>query len=180
MAKLPTPTRTLHNRGHRRIVGLLPSRKNGRGVAWESLLERDLYYYLEYRRDVVRYQCQPRRIDIWIDGRKATYTPDAEIVFDDGRIDYAEAKSAKAASKPKWKARQHAAAEALEAEGCQLHVFTEDDICPGHRAQNIRILYPYAHSFVLSDLHDSLWPNLSDSGSSAFRHTRRLPEGAFP
>jgi hypothetical protein len=144
MAKARTPTRTLHNSGKRRVIGELPSRKNGGTVAWESQLERDLFVWLEFRGDVVSYRCQPRRFDIWIDGRKAVYTPDAEVVLDDGRIHYEEAKTAEAARHSTWLAREQAAAEALSLLGYGFNVLTEKELRPGHRAHNLRVLYSYA------------------------------------
>jgi hypothetical protein len=43
----------------RSVTGLVPSPKNGRSVAYESLLERDFATLLEFDADVLRYEEQP-------------------------------------------------------------------------------------------------------------------------
>lgn len=144
MARAKTATRTISNAGDRRVIGLFPSLKNSQMVAWESQLERDLLYLLEYRRDIARYACQPRRFDIWVDGGSALYTPDVEAIDTDGVIHYLEVKPSSALTEPRWRARLAGAREAIESADFGFGVFTELDLRPGHRAENLRKLYPYA------------------------------------
>ncbi len=65
----------------RGVRGYFPSRKIGRMVAWESLLERDAILLLEYSSAVIRYAEQPARVNFLHEGKIRLYIPDfsAEI-----------------------------------------------------------------------------------------------------
>ena len=128
MARLKTATRTLHNAGVRRVIGLFPSHKNQRMVPWESQIERDFFYDCEFRKDVVRYEAQPREFTYWLEGRSALYTPDAELILTDGTIAYCETKPQEKADAPelqaKWQANRHSLDEGrirlLDGQGYRL------------------------------------------------------------
>lgn len=57
--------------------GVIPSRKNGVMVQYESIPERDMAYFLEFSTAVKRFTPQPITIDyINLEGNPAEYTPD--------------------------------------------------------------------------------------------------------
>ena len=143
MARLKTATRTLHNAGVRRVIGLFPSHKNQRMVPWESQIERDFFYDCEFRKDVVRYEAQPREFTYWLEGRSALYTPDAELILTDGTIAYCETKPQEKADAPELQAKWQAIATALTKEGFAFWMVRDTDLRRGHRAQNLRLLYRY-------------------------------------
>ncbi|PWK52855.1 TnsA endonuclease N-terminal domain-containing protein [Pleionea mediterranea] len=58
------------------LTGSHSSRKVDRQIQWESSLERDLIYLLEFDRAVIHYEEQPVRICF---GRNRTYHPDFEV-----------------------------------------------------------------------------------------------------
>lgn len=67
---------------HQSITGLFPSRKNGRGIPFESGLERDLCYQLEFDDAVKSYESQPVAITyIRPSGRRCRGFPDFLIEF---------------------------------------------------------------------------------------------------
>lgn len=55
-------SRRVITRSGRHFRGRYPSRKLGRMVAFESLIERDVILLLEFSRGVLSYQEQPTRI----------------------------------------------------------------------------------------------------------------------
>lgn len=59
------------------IRGDFPSLKLGRMVRYNSTIERDLLYFLEFWQVVICYKEQPMTIE-WImaDGQRRHYTPD--------------------------------------------------------------------------------------------------------
>lgn len=72
--KIPTNRRSL--------TGFVASRRDGRMVASESSLERDLLVLLDFDPAVERYEEQPVRIEYRdARGRRRTYTPDVLVYF---------------------------------------------------------------------------------------------------
>lgn len=69
-ARIPRNTGTLKN------IGKFPSLKNKSTVWFESHLERDFIYLLEFDKEVIKYQEQPFKINYFLDGKKRFYTPD--------------------------------------------------------------------------------------------------------
>ena len=75
-------------RSFRSVTGLLTSRKIGRMIASESTLERDLYTHLDFDPLVRYFEEQPCVIEYENkEGKKARYTPDVIIEFNQGTAD---------------------------------------------------------------------------------------------
>src|SRR5437588_206487 len=72
--------RNISNKGSRKIIGKFPSLLMGLVVKWESKLERDFIYLLEFDSDVISYREQPIRIIYFLDGKSCRYTPDFLVV----------------------------------------------------------------------------------------------------
>lgn len=68
--------RKITNTGTLKNIGKFPSIKNKRAVWFESLIERDFLYLIEFDRDVLKYQEQPFKIKYSLNGKKRVYTPD--------------------------------------------------------------------------------------------------------
>lgn len=147
MARLKTPTRTITNAGQKRVIGCLPSVKNQAPAPWESQAERDFFYYLEFRRDVLRYKVQPIQVTLVIDGKAHRYTVDVKVVFVDGTIWYVEVKLDKEADDPEWR-RLFDAAERYfrrsKTEHGDFAVVRASALREGFFMDNIRLLYRYA------------------------------------
>ena len=62
------------------FIGSFASLKMGRMVNYESLLERDLIYLLDFESSVINFEEQPLSIQINSGGRRQSYTPDFHIV----------------------------------------------------------------------------------------------------
>jgi len=72
-AKMPVRKVSHHGKN---IIGRFPSVKLERMVAYESLLELDFLYLLDFERDVITYEEQPVTIDYEHNRKQLRYTPD--------------------------------------------------------------------------------------------------------
>ena len=68
--------RKISNKGTKKVIGKFASLKMKRVIWWESQLERDYIYLLEFDPDVASYDEQPLRIEYYLNGKKHRYTPD--------------------------------------------------------------------------------------------------------
>ncbi|WP_408283113.1 TnsA endonuclease N-terminal domain-containing protein [Paraburkholderia aspalathi] len=66
--------------------GRFPSRKSGRSVAFESLIERDALLLFEFSRGVASCREQPYSIRYTFEGRSRKYTPDFELSLASGAV----------------------------------------------------------------------------------------------
>jgi len=93
--------RTVITRRGRRLRAKFPSRKLGRYVHAESLLERDALYHIEYSPSVVNYQEQPVVIHYYDEcGKPRRYFADFLVKFADGSEEFIEVKSLRELNKP--------------------------------------------------------------------------------
>jgi hypothetical protein len=69
------PVRKVSNRGGN-IIGKFPSIKMRRMIAFESLLERDFIYLLDYDKDVEWFEEQPLTIEYQHEGKRRHCIPD--------------------------------------------------------------------------------------------------------
>jgi len=66
-------------------TGYFSSYKNAKQVVFESVLERDFFMFLEFEKDVLKYEEQPIQIYYtYSDGKKRRYTPDTLVTYIDG------------------------------------------------------------------------------------------------
>ena len=75
------PVRKVSNRGGN-AIGRFPSTKMGRMIAFESLLERDFIYLLDYDPAVEWFEEQPLSIEYLHEGKQLHYTPDFHLLED--------------------------------------------------------------------------------------------------
>ena len=73
------PVRKVSNRGGN-VIGRFPSTKMGRMIAFESLLERDFIYLLDYDPAVEWFEEQPLSIEYVHEAKLLHYTPDFHLL----------------------------------------------------------------------------------------------------
>jgi hypothetical protein len=134
--------RKVITRAPQRLVGRFPSAKNACTIHWESQLERDLVYLLEFDPTVVGYREQPFTIELGLLGRRRRYTPDFLVERTQARS-VIEVKPAAQAQRPEFQELFAAAAAALTEQGLSYQVMTEREIRPQPRLDNIRWLVRY-------------------------------------
>lgn len=120
--------RNVVTRTGRSFRGKFSSRKMGRPVCFESLLELDAIYHFEFCSQVVSYQEQPEKIEIWVEGERHLYYPDFELVLSNGEIVHVEVKPKAKLKDPALRKRFAYIEVYYRRRGIRFLVLTEDQI----------------------------------------------------
>lgn len=100
--------RTIITGRRRQISGVYPSRKAGRGLAFESMNEHAFFHHSEVDTNVVDYLAQPFRFEFVIDGAPRTYIADCVRQLANGSIEVVEVKQdARALKDPDYALKLH-------------------------------------------------------------------------
>ncbi|VVE63213.1 hypothetical protein PCA31118_01154 [Pandoraea captiosa] len=136
-------SRRVITRSGRHFRGRYPSRKLGRMVAFESLIERDVILLLEFSRGVQSYQEQPERI-VYSDGQTMReYYPDFEAKLASGPRVHIEVKPSAKLDSPKiTKKLQQIAAHYAQHREEHFRVITELDARKEPLRSNLKTLSP--------------------------------------
>jgi TnsA endonuclease N terminal len=147
MWEIIMPVRRVSNWGGN-IIGAFPSLKNGCLVKYESTIERDFLFFLEYEYTVQRYEMQPLVIsEIGPDGKSHRYTPDVLVERTSGRT-LVECKPAALIDEDRTK-RQIALGQMwADSNNCDFVVITDKDLRTGFRLANLKYLWRYARLAV--------------------------------
>jgi hypothetical protein len=138
--------RDFTNRGSTtKVIGKFPSLKTGKSVWWESQIERDMIYLLEFDNRVITYREQPLRIQYFLNGKLHFYTPDFLVESGDERR-LIEVKPESKATKPEMVALFHAIAYACLIAGYQFVLMTDTMIRTQPRLKNIKLLWRYSRT----------------------------------
>jgi len=162
---------TRRGRGFR---GKFPSRKLGRMVHWESLVERDLILHMEYDPLVANYQEQPTVIEYYDEqGKVRSYFPDFLVQRADGSEYLVEAKPASRLLTPKVRDKLAAVALRLKEMGREFRVMTDVVIRQQPRFDNLSRIHDAVRGS--SDLDRDTTPSLPSSlaGSCTFGQLSR-------
>lgn len=131
----------------RSVTGLMPSRKNGRMVPFESALESDLATLLEFDSAVKSFDAQPIELRYTHDGRSRRGVPDFLVFYLDElnrRPLLIDVKYRREVFE-RWselKPRLRAASAHARKAGWDYHIFTEVEIRTPY-LENARLLLPY-------------------------------------
>lgn len=139
--------RKITNKGTKKVIGKFPSLKMNRTVRWESQLERDYIYLLEFDPDVLSYKEQPRTTSYHLDHKEHHYTPDFFVVRP-GKQQIVEVKPEHQAAKEEYQALFRAVAAIYHQEGHEFIVATDTMIQVQPRLDNIKQLTKYARATI--------------------------------
>ncbi len=140
------PVRKVSNRGGN-IIGRFPSIKMGRMIAFESLLERDFIYLLDYDARVERFEEQPLTIEYSQDDQTLHYTPDFQII-ESGQSVLIECKPEHFVDTKDNQRKFAVAREWCAAHDREFRVVTDSQIRAGFRLANVKRLTPYARLVI--------------------------------
>jgi hypothetical protein len=140
------PMRNVSNRGGN-VIGKFPSIKMGRMIAFESLLERDFIYLLDYEWPVRWFEEQPLTINYHHQGKVLCYTPDFHVVEEGGDV-LVECKPVKLVQTEENRRKFAAACEWCAQRGWEFRIVTERQVHGGFRLQNVKLLTRYARQTV--------------------------------
>lgn len=126
------------------IRGDFPSLKLGRMVRYGSTIERDLLYFLEYKRAVRWYREQPFTVEqVLADGKLHRYTPDYEIHEGNEHLLVECKPEARLESAQAQQQRQIGQMWA-ENNGYHFVTYTETELRAGEQLNNLKLLWRYA------------------------------------
>lgn len=138
-----------------RIVGRYPSRKLKRMVSYQSHIERDFIYLLEFHEAVNTYKEQPLTI-VYMDGGKTRrYTPDFYMECS-GQGYLIECKHHEYLQVKKNRVKWQAATEWCLQEGMLFHVVTGQQMRVGYRLQNVKLLLEHSRYVVNDDIRSAI------------------------
>ena len=154
--------RKVSNRGGN-VIGKFPSLKMRRMIAFESLLERDFIYLLEYDAQVTWYEEQPVTIEYQHVGKTKHYTPDFHLV-EQGRDVLVECKPEKFADREETRRKATIARKWRAQHGWEFRIVVDNQVRAGFRLQNIKLLIQYARQKVNPVLKGRIYTVLQESG----------------
>ncbi len=144
------PVRTPSNRYGENIVGKFPSLKLGRMVFFESRIERDQIYLMEYDPEVVFYEEQPLLIKYTAAGKHYKYFPDFKVVTSNDQQMLIECKADKFVGTDKNQRKIAAGKSWCATRNWEFRLITEQDTRAGFRLKNVMFLWQFArHSMPL-------------------------------
>lgn len=123
------------------VRGKFPSRKNGRMVQHEGLLELDAIYLFETSPRIVRYREQPRKINYPDGERLRHYTPDFELVLLTGEVVLIEVKPAEKFRNEEIQHKFDRIKSHMHRLGLAFVILTDEHIRVAPRLANLRWIY---------------------------------------
>jgi hypothetical protein len=146
--------RTPRNTGTLKNIGKFPSLKNKSIVWFESHLERDFIYLIEFDKSVIKYQEQPFKIKYFLNGKQLLYTPDFFVERQDKK-QVIEIKPRSKVEKSEFVHFSKVITNHLAIKGYEYHVVTDSTIRLQPRLSNIQLLWRYAR-FRINTKHKIL------------------------
>jgi hypothetical protein len=155
--------------------GYFQSRKNGGAIAYESTLERDFFYQLEWDQRVSHFREQPLSISYRANGRRKPHVPDVLFVRSSGDVVLVDVKY-RSEIFERWTDLHpafRAAARFAADYGWRYKLMTETEI-RNRSLRNIRLLIPYRSNELASDRTADVINALNDQKSSVRDIVQRI------
>lgn len=153
------PVRKVSNRGKRNTIGSFPSIKMKRMIAYESLIERDYIYVLDFEQDVLEFEEQPLSIEYQHEGKQRHYTPDFSVKKVNHHI-IVECKPKVFVDTAENRRKFDVARLWCEERGYQFQVVVESELREGLRLENIKLLTRFARQIVEPRIRASIYSAL--------------------
>ncbi|MBA3822341.1 MAG: TnsA endonuclease N-terminal domain-containing protein [Ktedonobacterales bacterium] len=158
------PVRQVQQIGHN-IIGGVPSRKLGRMVHFESLIEERYIRLIEYAPEVVWYEEQPCTIRYRANHHDHPYTPDVLVRWRSGTTTLVECKPQHQVSDPKNALKWTAARLWCAAQQWTFVVVTDATLLPfAPLLDNLRLLLSHAHHPVPPEVREIVLRVMHDIG----------------
>jgi hypothetical protein len=154
-----------HHRGS--AIGRFPSTKMKRMIAFESLLERDFVYLLDFDPLVTWFEEQPVRIEYVHEEKHLHYTPDFLLVEKQQQSVLVECKPERFVDTDENRRKFTIARKWCQERNWQFRIVTEQEIRVGYRLQNVKLLTQYARQRTDPRIRSQILTYLHNNGSSA-------------
>lgn len=155
------PVRTVSNRGRRNVIGYFPSLKMRRMVQFESTLERDLIYLLDFDRRVTAFEEQPLKLAYQHERKSLSYTPDFRAEFASGQRMLLECKPCRFVNSEENQRKFSAAQAWCATHSWHFRIVTEEQLRAGCRVHNVKLLTQHARHEVAVPLKGSIFAFLA-------------------
>lgn len=143
------PARSIHKTGRKNVIGSFTSVKMKAIVEWESQIERDFMYFLEFDDDVRGYKAQPIKYRYTRDGKYKYHFPDFEIFrYSTSKRKFVEIKPFNVTQDPQFREKSAAIRKQMQADGFDYVVVTDAQLRVEPTLSNLKLLYRYIdHDF---------------------------------
>lgn len=153
-------------KNYRSVTGFFQSYKNGRAIAYESLLERDFFLLQEFDSNVSSYEEQPFTIQYARGKNTYNYTPDCLLHFNNGSptcVIEVKFTDEIHSDKTFYEEKFNSVEEYLSQNDMDFKLVTELDIRSAY-LENAKFLYRYA--FLKDEVHlDTILKTLTQYSS---------------
>lgn len=126
------------------VRGKFPSRKNGRMVHHEGLLELDAIYLFEASSLIAKYREQPETIRYPDGPRIRRYTPDFELTLATGELVLVEVKPRRGMCDPEVRHKLDQVAQYLRRSEKSFVILDDETLRSEPRQSNVRAIYHHA------------------------------------
>lgn len=139
--------------GGRKVVGKFPSLKMKRMIMWESQIERDYLYLVDFDSDVVSCQEQPLVVRYYDerDGKMHRYTPDFLLIRRNNKKQIIEVKDEKAARSDEYQQVFKRVSPILHREGYEFILVTDRMVRVQPLLRNAKLLHKYAATKISNE-----------------------------
>ena len=167
--------RKVVNRSGKKFRGKFPSKKVGRMIQWESLLERDAILWFEYHPSVAMYAEQPRVL-LYYDkaGQQHKYVPDFRIELRNGTTVEVEVKPFTKLADRDVAAKLACIALQYQQMGANYRILTEREIRAQPRFSVFTALHRAATQLVCLNARQQWLLSEAADLLGATEHVRRL------
>lgn len=126
------------------ITGGFPSLKMQRTIQYASTIERDLLFFLEFDRTVLRYREQPFcATQTLIDGTRHRYTPDFLLGYADEQV-LVECKPFDRLEHPHTQQQCQMGQQWADENDARFRLVTDTELRAGHQLANLKLLWRYS------------------------------------
>ena len=144
------------NRGYKQTVGNFSSCKMGTSVSYNSLLQKDFMYWLEFDPDVLSYNTPAISFDYYSNGRQKRYAPDFQVVRRQKK-QIIEVKSQKVIESDEYQRLYQFLSDICDETGWTFVALTELEVQREPLLSNIKLLYRYEReNFSIDEYRDCL------------------------
>lgn len=157
------PVRRVSNRGGN-IIGKFPSLKMRRMIAFESLIERDYLYILDYEPVIEWFEEQPVTIEYQDNGKMLHYTPDFHLV-EAGQNVLVECKPEVFVGRSENQRKFQAAINWCAERDWDFKLITDSQLRTDHRLDNIKLMTYYARLSISPQVKGQIYAILAMTGS---------------
>ncbi len=144
------------NRGYKKTVGNFSSCKMKTSFWYESALQRDFMYWLEFDPDVISYQTPAISFDYYSSGKLKHYVPNFQVVRHQKK-QIVDVNSQKIIESDKYRRLYQHLSSICNETGWTFVALTESEVRREPILSNIKLLYRYAReNFSINEYKDCL------------------------